>query len=247
MFLVAVVQGPSLLAVKDNAPVTNRLTLRVMVPDPADVGSTVQVRPIVDDRDILEVFPEGPGAQPEALLAPDGPLAADVEPHEARLATATCTEGCCGAIYVTIYRDGNQVVWGGWRNPDDASINLPEFRFDADEYRRQLDQARSDTTWEWPARTVARLLGRRLRDAPELLSRWSCELNAVAAWPWRRDEITVFLFHPGRPTMDLSRPWQQLQLVFPVEDDNPAGQADRLLEQLTAVDPRLTARVCGGG
>lgn len=219
-----------------------------MVPDPADVGSPVQVRPIVDGRDILaEVFTEGPGADPEVLLAPRGPLTADVEPHEARLATAACDEGCCGAIYVTIHQDSDQVVWGGWRNPDDPSVDLPEFRFDADEYRRQLDQARSDTTWEWPARTIARVLEGRLRDAPELLAHWSCELHAVVAWPWRRDEVTVLLFHPGRPAADPNRPWQQLQLVFPVVKDDLAGQVDRLFEELTGADPRLTARVCGGG
>ncbi|MEW2427289.1 hypothetical protein AB0877_04665 [Micromonospora sp. NPDC047644] len=226
----------------------NSLSLRIVVPDPTEVGSSVQVRPIVDGRDILdEVFSEGPGAQPEELLTPQGPLSADVEPHEARLATAICAESCCGAIYVTVYRDGDQVVWGSWRNPDDASVDLPEFRFDADEYRHQLDQARLNTTWEWPARTVARLLEEKLRDAPELLAHWSCELHAVAAWPWRRDEVVVLLFHPGRPTTYPDRPWQQLQLVFPVLQDDLADQVDRLFAQLTVVDPRPKASVCGGG
>jgi hypothetical protein len=35
--------------------------------------------------------------------------------------------------------------------------------------------------------------------------------------------------------------------VFPVVEDDLADQVGRLFEQLTAVDPRLTARVCGGG
>lgn len=223
---------------------SNRLALRVVVPDTTDVGSVVQVRPVVDGRDVLEVFPKGRGAQPERLLVRDGPLTAGVEPHEAQLATANCGESCCGALYVTIRRDGDQVVWGGWRNPDVASVELPEFRFDAGEYRDQLDLARSDTTWEWPARTVARLLTARLRAAPELLERWSCELQAVSALPWRRDEVTVFLHHPRRPT---GNPFLtgQLQLELPVRDDDPAGQVDRMFEQLTAVDPRLTARVSG--
>jgi hypothetical protein len=225
----------------------NHLQLRVVVPDPQDCGGTVQVRPVVDGQDILEVFPEGPGAEPETLLVPDGPLAAAVEPCEVRLATAECTEGCCGALYVTVRRDGNQVVWGGWRNPDDEAFELPEFRFDQAEYGGELRGAAADTSWEWPARTVARLLRQRLHEAPELLARWGCELHAVTAWPWQREDVIVLLFHPGRPAAGQNRPWQQLKLVFPVGQGDPANEAERLVDQLIAADPRRTGQVCGGG
>lgn len=42
-----------------------------------------------------------------------------------RLAEASCTEGCCGALYVTIQRDGDYVLWDEWRNPDEDEIDLP--------------------------------------------------------------------------------------------------------------------------
>ncbi|MGW4142910.1 hypothetical protein ACWELV_40310 [Streptomyces mirabilis] len=35
-----------------------------------------------------------------------------------RLAEASCTEDCCGALCVTIQRDGDYVLWDEWRNPD---------------------------------------------------------------------------------------------------------------------------------
>ncbi|MEV6602118.1 hypothetical protein AB0M36_35490 [Actinoplanes sp. NPDC051346] len=226
---------------------TSRLQLRIVVPDLQHRGGTVQVRPVIDGRDILEVFPEGPGAQPEKLLAPDGPLTAAAQPHEVCLATAKCTEECCGALYVSIRRDGDQVVWGAWRNPDDEALELPEFRFDAAEYDRELRDAGADTSWEWPARTVARLLGQRLREEPGLLARWDCELHAVVAWPWQRDDVTVLFFHPGLPAAGESWPWQQFKLNLPVGHGDPADEVARLVDQLVTTDPRQAGQRCGGG
>ncbi len=124
----------------------------------------MEVRPLVDSEDILaEVFTEGPGEDPKYLLMPDGPLTAGPEPHEVRLAEATCTEGCCGALYVTIRRDGDHVIWSEWRNHDEDNVDLPEFWFDAREYQTEVERAVADHSWEWPARTVARLLELDLR------------------------------------------------------------------------------------
>jgi hypothetical protein len=223
------------------------IALRVVVPDPPQRGASVEVRPLVDGEDILaDVFTEGPGEDPKHLLLPDGPLTAATEPHEVRLAKATCTEACCGALYVTIRRDGDRVIWSEWRNPDKNEVYLPEFWFDAREYQAEVERAVADHSWEWPARTVARLLEQDLRERTDWLTQWECELGGVSAWLWEADQINLFLFHPGRSAIGEDRPWLQFRMVLAVSSDDPAGQAERLAEQLVAGDPRQTAEVCGG-
>ncbi|MFD8007162.1 hypothetical protein [Streptomyces mirabilis] len=118
------------------------LTLRVVVPDPTQRDANVEVRALVGGRDILaDAFAEGPGEDPQYLLVPNGPLTATSEPHEVRLAEASCTEGCCGALYVTIQRDGDYVLWDEWRNPEEDEVDLPAFRFEAQEYQREVERA----------------------------------------------------------------------------------------------------------
>lgn len=223
------------------------LTLHIVVPDLPQRGASVEVRPLVDSEDILaEVFTEGPGEDPKYLLLPDGPLTAGPEPHEVRLAEATCTEGCCGALYVTIRRDGDHVIWSEWRNPGEDNVDLPELWFDAQEYQTEVERAVADHSWEWPARTVARLLELDLKERADWLARWKCELGDVSAWLWEPDQINLFLFHPGRPAIGEDRPWLQFRAVLDVSSDDPERQAKKLAEQLAAGDPRQTAEVCGG-
>ncbi|GGO42525.1 hypothetical protein GCM10012287_03640 [Streptomyces daqingensis] len=208
----------------------------------------MEVRPLVDGEDVLaaEVFTEGPCEDPGYLLLPDAPLTAGTEPHEVRLAEAGCTKGCCGALYVTVRRDGDHVIWSEWRNPGENVVGLPEFRFDAEEYQAEVERAVADRSWEWPARTVARLLELDLRERSDWLARWECELGGVSAWLWEPGQIDLFLFHPGRSAIRESRPWLQFRLVLDVSSDAPEVQARRLAEQLVASDPRQTGEVCGG-
>ncbi|MFF3662780.1 hypothetical protein [Streptomyces olivochromogenes] len=55
-----------------------------------------------------------------------------------RLAEASCTEGCCGALYVPIQRNGDYVLWDEWRNPDEDEVDLPAFCFEAQEHQREV-------------------------------------------------------------------------------------------------------------
>ncbi|MFI9810153.1 hypothetical protein ACIHEJ_38670 [Streptomyces sp. NPDC052301] len=135
------------------------LSLRIVVPPQRSRHDTVECRPIVDGRDILaEVFAEGPGVDPRYLVGPDAPLHATDTPREVRLAAAACTEGCCGALYVTIRRERQHVIWSGWRNPDEDDVDFPELRFGVNQYEAEVRRASTDHSWEWPARTVARIL-----------------------------------------------------------------------------------------
>ncbi|MGW4375087.1 hypothetical protein ACWEJ7_15620 [Streptomyces albidoflavus] len=226
---------------------TRRLTLRIVVPDAPRRGAAVEVRPLVDGEDLLAgAFTEGPGEDPRDLLVPDGPLMATVEPREVRLAEATCTEGCCGALYATVRRDGDHVVWDRWRNPEKDEVGLPELRFDAGQYRAEVERATTDHSWEWRARTVARLLERDLRQHTDWLARWECELAGVSAWLWQPDRVQLFLFYPPRSTITEDRPWLQFRMMLPVSGEDPTLQAARLAGRLVAGDPRRTAEVCGG-
>ncbi|MFF4819309.1 hypothetical protein ACFY2K_32595 [Kitasatospora sp. NPDC001309] len=224
----------------------HRLSLRIVVP-PLGTRAGAECRPVVDGRDVLtDVFDEGPAEDPRYLVGPSAPLHATDVPREVRLAEAGCTEGCCGAVYVTIRREGQHVVWSGWRNPVTEEVDLPEFRFDAGQYEAEIHRATTDRSWEWPARTVARLLEERLREHTDWPAAWDCELDGVSAWPWEPDRITVFLFHPGRSAIREGRPWLQFRMTVAISGDDPADQAERLEARLTAEDPREAAEVCGG-
>ncbi|MGW1659073.1 hypothetical protein [Streptomyces atratus] len=223
------------------------LSLRIVVPPLGSRQGAVECRPIINGRDILaEVFDEGPADDPRYLLGPDMLLHATDTPREVRLAEAECTEGCCGAVYVTIRREGQHVIWNGWRNPYEENVELPEIRFDVNQYEVEVRRASTDRSWEWPARTVARLLEERLREHVGRLTTWECELGAVSAWHWEPDQINVFLFHPGRSAIREGRPWLQFRMTLPISGDDPADQVERLEAHLTAEDPREVAEVCGG-
>ncbi|MFH8574275.1 hypothetical protein [Streptomyces sp. NPDC017993] len=125
------------------------LSLRIVVPSLGSRYGTVECRPIINGRDILaDVFDEGPAGDPWSLLGPDAPLHATATPREVRLAEAECTEGCCGALYVTIRREGQHVIWSGWRNPDEDDVDLPELRFDVNQYDVEVRRASTDRSWE---------------------------------------------------------------------------------------------------
>ncbi|MFE5208907.1 hypothetical protein [Streptomyces sp. NPDC056600] len=224
-----------------------RLALHVAVPPLGTSQGAVECRPVVDGRDLLAgVFDKGPAEDPGRLLGPDSPLFATGTPRRVRIAEAECSEGCCGAVYVTVRREGGQVVRSDWRDPDDASFTLPELRFALDQYEAEIRRASADHRWEWPARTVARLLEERLRGHADRPGRFACELGSVSAWHREPDRITLLLFHPGRSALREGRPWLRFRLALPVTDEAPADQVPRLEDLLTAEDPRRAGDVCGG-
>ncbi|MFC9585736.1 hypothetical protein ACFVJ8_23315 [Streptomyces yangpuensis] len=231
---------------------TDHLGLNIVCPPPDEGG--MEVRPIVNGRDLLSDLssrggrggPRYVGAGPRHLLGRAGPLHATTAPHEVLVALSGCgVEECCGALYVTVTRDGEHVVWAGWRDPAHQGLDLPELRFGTDQYEAAVVRACEDRSWQWPAGEVAQLLEERLRERGDWLVRWDCELEDVWAARAEPDRIHLVLRHP-RDRADTKLPWIQFGMTLPISADGPSGQAEHLEAWLTARDPRAVAEVWGG-
>ncbi|MFF0467504.1 hypothetical protein ACFYPX_08795 [Micromonospora zamorensis] len=224
----------------------SRIAIRVSVPDP-ELSGAVEASVFIDGRPVVaEAFTAGPAEEPEYLLGPDHRLHADVEPHEVRLAEADCTEGCCGALYVTIERRGDEVIWRNWRNPDRSGFDLPALRFAAAQYDAEINRAENDHSWDWPDRTVTRLLRDRLREQPDLLGRWDCHPGWVAARPNDRGRVHVSYFYPQRPA-GVEDLWLQFVAVIELPAGDPAIVVDEIVRQISDTDPRRQQWLTGGG
>ncbi|GAA2399415.1 hypothetical protein GCM10010191_03010 [Actinomadura vinacea] len=230
-----------------------RFRVEVAVRDPLD-PDTVETRFLIDGRPLVpDAFGRGPGNSPEDLLD-TGRLRAEAEPREVQLAEAYCTEGCCGALYVTICREGEHVVWRDWRRP--AALpsrrpapELPEYRFDAAEYDAEIAHAENDRSWAWPARDTAWRIAAGLRDRPELLVQWDGRLGWVGTDFLDPDTAVLsFTYWPGLAAgqRDKDGPW--LQFIWSLPDDGtpPEEQAAAALRRLSAEDPKNYAEVRGG-
>ncbi|MGW5002693.1 hypothetical protein ACWEP8_34125 [Streptomyces hydrogenans] len=230
---------------------SDHLRLTIVCPPPGE--GVVQVRPIVNGQDLLDAMvPGGVGAAsyqgvgPRYLLGQGVPLQAASTPHEVRLALSGCgVEECCGALYVTVTRSGDQVVWAGWRDPGRQEVGLSELRFAAAQYEAEVLRAGMDRGWEWPGAVVAELLETGLRKREVWLRGWDCEVEGVWASRHDPDRIHVVLWHP-RDRADANASWLQFGITLPLSAEAPSAQAERFEAQLTAGDPRATAEVWGG-
>ncbi|MFJ3724078.1 hypothetical protein ACIPYQ_16100 [Streptomyces sp. NPDC090045] len=219
-----------------------RLRIEVVVDDPAD-SPAVETRILVDGRPLVAtLFGAGRAHAPEYLLD-TGHLRAGTAPREVQLAEADCTEGCCGALYVTIRRDGDEVVWDGWRGA--TGPTPPELRFDATAYDAEVARAGKDHSWCWPARNTARLIKAGLREHPDLTGRWGVEPGRIGT-DWNEpDTVEVWFTAPPAPDPgpDAAPGAQRRYLRWALPDDGrpPTVQAAAALELLSATDPRTLA------
>ncbi|MFE6767303.1 hypothetical protein [Streptomyces sp. NPDC057689] len=214
------------------------LRIEVHHRDPDD-PAVVEARILVDGRPLVpDFFGLGPANGPEELLD-TGLLRATDEPHEVQLAEAYCTEGCCGALYVTVRRDGDQVVWSGWRCPvpPGGKRELPELRFDAAAYDAEVARAESDDGWSWPARRAARLIAAGLRDRPDLLTRWNVRLGWAGTAFRDPDETAISLLYDAEDGTARQIIWR-----IPEDGTPPEDRAAAALDRLTREDPRTYGR-----
>jgi len=220
-------------------------SVRVIVPDPKPgISGGPEARIMSRGVPVIAAaFDKGPAHSPEYLVH-SGQLRATETPHEVMLAEAYCTEGCCGALYVTIVRDGPVVVWKDWRSSMKGDPP-PEARFNAAAYDREVTRAEQDYTWEWPARTAARRLDARLRSDPEILGRWDCAPGWCTAWLKDFDTARLTFTYPANATFG-QEPWVQFGLVIDIHDQNPETVAVKVIESMQDTDPKTRAEMIGG-
>ncbi|MEU5943650.1 hypothetical protein ABZ807_31870 [Micromonospora sp. NPDC047548] len=134
---------------------------------------------------------------------------------------------------------------GSRRNPDQSSLDLPIYHFDAAQYDAEITRAENDHSWEWPDRTVARLLRGRLRERSDLLGRWDCHPGWVAARPNDRGRVHVSYFYPQRPA-GVEDLWLQFVAVIELPAGDPEIGVDEIVRRLSDTDPRRQQWLAGG-
>lgn len=220
----------------------------VAVVHDAPDSNSVETRILVDGLPLLPaLFGKSPGGAPEYLID-NGALRAGPEPREVQLAEASCTEGCCGALYVTIRRDGTEVVWDGWRGA--VGPPPPAYRFEAAAYDAELERAERDHSWCWPARRTARLIAAGLRERPELLARWDLGVTWVGT-DWSEPHTTVVRLVYSPPDGAEGPDGRPLRLYFDwsLPDDDgllPKDRAAAALERIARSDPKGYAHLQRG-
>ncbi|MGW2270044.1 hypothetical protein [Streptomyces yangpuensis] len=217
-----------------------------VVHDPEE-SSAVETRILIDGVPLVPaLFGKGRAHPPEHLLD-SGRLRAAPEPREVQLCEAYCTEGCCGALYVTIRRDGDEVVWDGWRGA--VGPTPPAYRFDAAAYDAELARAEQDHSWCWPARSTARLIAAELQERPGLLGRWGLSPVWVGTG---HDEphTTVMRFVFPAPDGAEDPYGQPLRLYFdwrlPDDGSPPEERAAAALQRIGRSDPKGFAQLQRG-
>lgn len=159
-----------------------------------------------------------------------------------------CTAGCCGALYVTIRREGDQVMWESWGHLSDLTAVPPDFRFDGAQYEAELARASADRSWEEPVDTMARLLEQALADSG-WFERWVCVLTSVSP---RREEPGLPEEITGPPGVDVhvhqvrehgecTESYRYESFVTP--EQSVEEQVRRLTVRMLADDPRKSAEM----
>ncbi|MFJ6631814.1 hypothetical protein ACIQMR_10510 [Streptomyces sp. NPDC091376] len=232
-------------------PTISTLTLRHRIPDDWAADPWAEVRPLIGGVDVLkEVHPEGLALSCRHWRgrAESWPLAVKEEPRRVMITEPTCTAGCCGALYVTIRRERDRVIWDAWENTSNIVAVPPDFHFDASQYEAELARAAADRSWEEPVDTVARLLEQTLTDSG-WFEQWGCVLTSVSP---RREEPGVpeeltspegvdVQFHQARGPGERTDSYGYE--LFVTRDQSVEEQVRRLATHILAHDPRKTAEI----
>ncbi|MBB5810718.1 hypothetical protein [Streptomyces collinus] len=227
------------------------LTLQHRIPDDWAADPWAEVRPLIDGVDLLKgVHPEGVALSCRHWRGPaeSWPLKATNQPRRVMLTEPTCTAGCCGALYVTMRREGDRVVWDAWENTSNITAVLADIHFDAAQYDAELARAAADRSWEEPVDTVARLLEQTLTGSG-WFERWGCVLTGV--WPRRKEPgVAEELTSPEGVDVEFQhgqapgeRACSYAYELFVTHDQSVEEQARQLAARILADDPRKTAEL----
>ena len=115
-----------------------------------------EVRFFGDSDDLIARLPDQlMGMDPDDILGAATPLRSFEVPHMVTVARCSCGVPECGSAEVEIARRGEDVTWI-------YEGRVPAFAFPAAEYESEVARAISDTSWETPDRTAARLTASRV-------------------------------------------------------------------------------------
>ncbi|MFI0982230.1 hypothetical protein ACH4SP_35140 [Streptomyces sp. NPDC021093] len=171
------------------------------------------------------------GLDPWILFGPGSTLWPTRTPHLTHIACGfRCVVECCG-LYVLVstpvpgYVDWDVTLRRDMYGPPAAPHH---FRFEREQYLYVLETTRDDHSWEWPTRTVMRLVGERLEEE-RLFTGLGCIDHSY--W-WREDPVVgVCLRFPGDDPSDPS-----CRKTFthsrPVTSAPPHEQAEEFLRTL---------------
>ncbi|MGW3335074.1 hypothetical protein ACWDF9_31560 [Streptomyces rubiginosohelvolus] len=229
------------------------LTLQHRISDNWAADPWAEVRPLIDGVDVLKgVHPEGVAHSCRHWAGPaeSWPLRVTKEPRRVVITEPTCTAGCCGALYVTMRREGDRVIWDGWENTSNITAVPADIRFDAAQYEAELARAAADRSWEEPVDTAARLLEQTLTGSG-WFEQWGCVLTGV--WP-RREEPDVpeeltgpegvdVEFHQVQDQVPGERAYSYGYELFITHDQPVEEQVRQLAARILADDPRKTAEL----
>jgi hypothetical protein len=223
--------------------VTNRLDLVVNTAEGVPVVGWQELVLLVDGVDVFGEVWDGMGRDPDELLGPESPLVPSAEPRDVVIQRCGCGYEGCDRLITTVRREGDEVVWNDFREhsstgPSVAGLN--EFRFDASQYLRTLEQADRDRPWESEDRLTARLIREQIRVTGRPLSArgWHFVYASAGVVEWLGRTATDGATVRDGVSVTLENGERQIGLSFPAIDDAPpVERASRIVEALFEGDP----------
>lgn len=218
----------------------HRLELRVELDRHRPHWPTVKV--LIDGQNSLGL--EGhEGFDPDKIFSNSNPLLPTVPPRRIAIYRCRCGEAGCSVIAPKIVESGNEIYWRDFRdftgvyvNPDTnadpsggTKHGIPDLKFDAEQYRAEVERAASDRSWETHGRTVARLVQAELRSHSANFE--SREYRITSVGPYDDGAVSVWMqvLRAGVPVGN-----SVVRVAQP--DGDPATLAARLAGQLVSSD-----------
>lgn len=230
--------------------------LRIVVA-PSEEGGVDHplVNLLVDGADILADGGMRIGFGAEEMLGADSPLLPVDPPRRVALYLCNCGEPGCGVAAPLVSEERGVIQWLDFRDyvgvfvdpvvmdfalGDGKELPIRDVSFDAAAYRREVERAVADRSWETEARRTARLLGLDVRAArTELLGMgfepaWSAiewdDRSRFVVCLWRGDEQYVVSLAPpasGTPEERAAEMTRSLLLALPRGLEPDATEPDR--------------------